>query len=252
MDDLLRQQRRYMDEEWAPSPWMDRRLLTPMADYAWHSSLLAARAHLPDDLAGISMLILSCGQGVDTHFFQVEGADAITVTDISPRVLDVASERCPGIRGVIADTEHLPFKDGAFDIVGVRSGLHHLRDPYAGLRDMARVARAAFFFIEHHQTGLTPLLVRLGVLEDKEEEGNEVYRFVREEVADVLKSLGVARYTIQTAWFLQVPPILHLSKRIPGRWAAGLLRGFVRLFNGLFWRTGNCIVTVAHRVRREE
>jgi ubiquinone/menaquinone biosynthesis C-methylase UbiE len=247
MSDLMRKQRRYMEEEWTPPPWRDRPSLTPMADYAWHSSLLACRARLPEDLSTASMLIVSAGWGEDTHFFQVEGVRDITVTDISERVIALTPERCPGARPVLADTEYLPFRDDSFDFVGVRSGLHHLEHPYDGLREMARVARRGFFFIESQDTPLVPLLVKLGVLEAEEEVGNTVYRFKRYEVMRRLRELGAVDHTIQTAWFMQIPPVLALSKHIPGKLPALALRAFVSVFNVFFGRWGNCMVVVARK-----
>ncbi|MBN2308975.1 MAG: class I SAM-dependent methyltransferase [Candidatus Hydrogenedentes bacterium] len=245
MSDLLARQRRYMDEEWTPPPWIERAALTPMADYAWHSSLIACRNRLPRDLTDASILIVNCGSGVDTHFFQTEGAGCVGATDISLRALAAMRSHCPGATPVVADTERLPFPDGAFDWVGVRSGLHHLERPYAGLAEMARVARAGFFFIEAQDTVLVPVLVRLGFLEAEEEAGNRVFRFRRRDVAAQLEALEVDAYTIRTAWFMQVPPLLELSKRIPGRAAAWLLRAFVWTLNLFIGRVGNCMVVVA-------
>ena len=47
----------------------------------------------------------------------------------------------PGITLLEADTLHLPFPDGAFQIVSVAFGLRNLSDTDAGLREMVRVCR---------------------------------------------------------------------------------------------------------------
>jgi SAM-dependent methyltransferase len=236
-----------MNEEWVPPPWHDRAGLTPMADFTHHSSLMACRAHLPTDLGATSLLMVHSGWGVDTRYFQIEGATNIVVTDISERALALVRDRCPGVKAVLADTQHLPFADGAFDWAGVRSGLHHLAEPIDGLREMNRVTGDGFFFIEGQRTPLVPLLVRMGALEDREEAGNEVYRFTRAQVAKELAECGVKSHAIETAWFMQIPLLVNISRSIPGRLPALLLRAFVRTFNLFLGRWGNAIVTVARK-----
>lgn len=240
-------QRAFMNRVWQPPPWLERSTLTPMADYAAFSSLIYCRNELPRDLSNLSLLIVNCGWGVDTHFFQTEGAARITATDLSERALALAVQHCEGIRTVLAATEYLPFPDASFDWVGVRSGLHHLDDPFHGLAEMVRVARVGFFFIEAQETPLTPLLVRLGFLEAEEEGGNKVYRFNRNEVATRLERLGVHRYRIGTRWFMQLPALVTIARSFPGRLPALVLRTFVFTFNLFFRRLGNAMVVVAFK-----
>jgi len=247
MADLVRTQQHFMEKQWEPSPWLQRSTLTPWADYAWHASLFACRKHLPNDLAPHSFLILQCGAGVDTHFFQAEGAQHVTITDISIRALKLTRQHCNNAPAVIADTQHLPFREGAFDYVGVRSGLHHLKHPYDGLAEMARVAKRGYFFIENQKTLLVPVLVAMGALEYEEDAGNQVYRFTRPEVSQFLNQLGDTQHTIETAWFLQVPPLLALSKQIPGRLPLLGFKALLFAINTLIGRLGNAFCVVAHK-----
>ncbi len=247
MTDLVRTQQRYMEEQWEPSPWLQRSTLTPWADYAWHASLFACRRHLPDDLSNHTFLIVQCGAGDDTHFYQFEGAQRVTITDISVRALRVTQQHCDNPPAVIADTQHLPFRDNAFDYVGVRSGLHHLEHPYDGLAEMHRVANRGYFFVENQKTPLVPLLVWMGALEYEEDAGNQVYRFTRGEVAQFLGKLGAAHYTIETAWFLQIPPLLALSKYVPGRFPLVLFKSLLFLVNRVFGRLGNAFCVVVQK-----
>ncbi len=236
-----------MEDEWEPAPWLERTALTPWADYAWHASLFACRKHLPADLSPYTFLIVQCGAGDDTHFYQVEGAQRVTVTDISVRALHITKRHCKNPSAVIADTQHLPFREGAFDYVGVRSGLHHLERPFDGLAEMHRVARRGYFFVENQQTPLVPLLVWMGALEYEEDAGNHVYRFTRSEVAQFLESLGAAHYTIETAWFLQVPPLLALSKLVPGRLPLAMFKGCLFAVNRIVGRLGNAFCVVVEK-----
>jgi SAM-dependent methyltransferase len=57
------------------------------------------------------------------------------VTDLAPE-LDRVS-----VDFVVADMHHLPFIDGAFDLVTMSAALHHAADPVATLREAARLLR---------------------------------------------------------------------------------------------------------------
>jgi SAM-dependent methyltransferase len=53
----------------------------------------------------------------------------------------VSCDPAPGMRpDVICHAEHLPFADGAFDVVATRVAAHHFADVRAAVREMARVA----------------------------------------------------------------------------------------------------------------
>jgi SAM-dependent methyltransferase len=53
----------------------------------------------------------------------------------------VSCDPAPGMQpDVICHAEHLPFADGAFDIVATRVAAHHFADVPAAVREMARVA----------------------------------------------------------------------------------------------------------------
>lgn len=71
----------------------------------------------------------------------------VTAVDISPKMLELGKRRAAelGIHNVAfvdGTAEALPFEDASFDLVVTRYSLHHVLDPIAVLREMARVARA--------------------------------------------------------------------------------------------------------------
>jgi demethylmenaquinone methyltransferase / 2-methoxy-6-polyprenyl-1,4-benzoquinol methylase len=84
-----------------------------------------------------------------------KGSVAVFGTDFCPPMLAVGREKCQraealaasgacGVRSITlleADTLHLPFPDGMFQIVCVAFGLRNVSDTDAGLREMARVCR---------------------------------------------------------------------------------------------------------------
>ena len=242
MDDFIRQQQAFADEKLPQVPWVERTRLTPLGDVAHHASLMAARKYLPDDLSTTSMLIVNCGSGVDTRFFQVEGTGDMTVTDISTGGLSTTMRYCPDVQPVLADTARLPFADNSFDVVGVRSGLHHLEDPPAGLAEMFRVCRVGCFFIEGHETPLVPVFVGLGMLEAEEEAGNKVYRYTRERFAVEARRLGASNARCTTAWFAQIPWLIRMLESIPGKTPALLWKACLNATNLFVGRMGNCFI----------
>ncbi len=71
----------------------------------------------------------------------------VTAVDISPKMLEIGTQRAgelgiSNIAFVEGTAEALPFADESFDLVVTRYSLHHMLDPLAVLREMARVARA--------------------------------------------------------------------------------------------------------------
>ena len=65
--------------------------------------------------------------------------DLLVGVDLSRGMLEKARGRHTEL--VHADSERLPFADASFDTVIARSLLHHLPDPDAGIREIARVLR---------------------------------------------------------------------------------------------------------------
>jgi ubiquinone/menaquinone biosynthesis C-methylase UbiE len=59
--------------------------------------------------------------------------------DISARMLSYARQRAKNL--VLGDSQELPFRNESYDLVVGRSLLHHLPDPYMGVKEMARVLK---------------------------------------------------------------------------------------------------------------
>ena len=70
----------------------------------------------------------------------------VTAVDISPKMLEFGFRRAlelgiVNIEFVAGSAEALPFEDESFDLAVTRYSLHHIIDPTAVLREMARVVR---------------------------------------------------------------------------------------------------------------
>jgi len=86
-----------------------------------------------------SILDVGCGTGHFTRWFELLGLWAVGL-DISPVMLREA--RRFGMRPAVrADASHLPFEDGALDLVAMITTVEFLRDPVQALQEAMRVAQ---------------------------------------------------------------------------------------------------------------
>lgn len=105
-----------------------------------------------------SALTVCGGAGGEATFLLNYGLKEVTVSDLSEAALTVASQRDPRLKTMVLNAEDADVPDGAFDLVLVREGLHHLPHPVAGLAEMLRIARRAVIMIEPH-SGLVPRMI---------------------------------------------------------------------------------------------
>ncbi len=108
--------------------------------------------HLPRGFRPRRVLDVACGTGLAVSFVldRWPGVNVIG-TDISPRMIDVAAERVPGATFQVASVHHLPFEDGAFDLVTALDGL---LDPTEMLRVLGRKGR---LLVVYSKGGTTPI-----------------------------------------------------------------------------------------------
>ena len=100
------------------------------------------------DAAGIgaaadqAALDVGCGPGALTSVLVERlGADRVRACDPSRSFVAAAQARLPGVDVVTAGAEALPYGDGEFDAALAQLVVHFMRDPVAGLREIARVTR---------------------------------------------------------------------------------------------------------------
>jgi SAM-dependent methyltransferase len=89
---------------------------------------------------GDKVLDVGCGSGALTSRLHSVGV-AVSAIDPSPPFVDAVRTRLPDVavrRGV---AEELPYDDGAFDAALAQLVVHFMKDPEAGIRQMARVTR---------------------------------------------------------------------------------------------------------------
>jgi ubiquinone/menaquinone biosynthesis C-methylase UbiE len=98
------------------------------------------------DLAGLEagqrVLDVGCGPGVLTRELVARvGAANVAAVDPSEPFVDAVRDRLSGVDVGVASAESLPFEDGVFDAALAQLVVHFMREPVAGLREMARVTR---------------------------------------------------------------------------------------------------------------
>lgn len=89
---------------------------------------------------GLRVLDAGCGMGRWLHFAREAGAEMVGM-DVSPAI-DVATAReGEGVDFVQADLRFPPFPPASFDLVYCLGVLHHLEEPLAGVRALAKLVR---------------------------------------------------------------------------------------------------------------
>ena len=98
------------------------------------------------DLAGVAAgqraVDVGCGSGMLTAELVARlGAGSVAAIDPSPPFVEAIGTRFAGVDVRRGAAEELPFGDGEFDAALSQLVVHFMRDPVAGLREMARVTR---------------------------------------------------------------------------------------------------------------
>lgn len=201
-------------------------------------------------LAEMSALVFCGGSGMDAEFLARAGASVIT-SDVSIGAARRARERARRHHVeydvIVADVERLPFADESIDVVYVHDGLHHIEDPYAGLREMARVAHRAVCVTEPADAALTAAAVKAGFALEREEAGNRVARLRLAGVRRALELEGfrTAHASRYAMFYRHEPgPAMRLASLPAVRWLA--ISGF-EVLNRMFGRLGNKLVVQASR-----
>ena len=110
------------------------RVMTAGLDLRWRR-LAAAAAVRPGD----RVLDAACGTGDLALADRRAGAAAVTGVDFSPRMLERARRKAPGLHWVEGDLLALPFAAGSFDAATVGFGVRNVVDLAKALAELRRV-----------------------------------------------------------------------------------------------------------------
>jgi len=201
-------------------------------------------------LRGATAVAVCGGAGMDAELLARAGARPVAI-DVSLGATRRARERFRRRRldvpAVVALAERLPLRDSSVDLAYVQDGLHHLEDPLAGLREMARVARLAVIVSEPTDSPVTRVAVRAGVATDVEEGGNRVARLdaaaaARELRAASFDEIRVTRYAMHYD-----PEVGRLARFLSRRRLAPAARTAAGLLAAAGRPVGNKLVVQAVR-----
>jgi SAM-dependent methyltransferase len=108
-----------------------------------YSTLLAPQlADFAGIEAGQSVLDVGCGPGALTNeLVRRLGPASVSAVDPSEPFVAAVGQRYPGVSVRRGAAEALPFEDKTFDAALAQLVVHFMKDPVAGLAEMARVTR---------------------------------------------------------------------------------------------------------------
>lgn len=137
-----------------------------------------------------SVLIASCGCGIDAHYLLKSYRPRIIYfSDIDPAAAEKTLSNFQNAAFIMTSNEKLSFKENSFDYVFVAASLHHLREPARGLYELLRVSKRALIVVEPNDTFFTRIFQKFGLAREYEEKGgNYVYRFDRRGVMKLTKA----------------------------------------------------------------
>ena len=168
---------------------------------------------------GQAVLDVGCGPGALTEELvgRVGGA-AVTAVDPSEPFVSAIEERHPDVTARLAPAEELPFEEASFDAALAQLVVHFMRDPVAGLREMARVTRdrgVVAASVWDHGSGRGPLSVYWEVVRELDpgardeselagaQEGNLTVLFEQSglhEVEEMALTVSVEHPTFEEWW----------------------------------------------------
>ena len=148
---------------------------------------------------GQQALDVGCGPGALTaRLVDLLGVTAVTAVDPSEPFVEAARARFPGLDASVGVAEDLPYPDATFDAALAQLVVHFMRDPVAGLQEMARVTRGGGTVaaaVWNHASGNGPLSLFWEAVRavDPQEEGEGDYAGVREgDLARIFDAAGLA------------------------------------------------------------
>lgn len=216
-------------------------------NFLFHYSLGICKKFL-GNVKGKKIINLCCGGGADAEYFYKLGAE-ITGVDISANYLKCASVRAKkfnlNFNLLVGDAENLPFKSAYFDYGIVHCGLHHLPNPYEGIKELIRVSKKGIVIVESFNSIFTKLFIKLG-LSNEIEGGHPIYRFDKNSLINFLKENGLKKYNLKTFFIYTREEPLHIYSFFDNKYLFKVFK-FVYNFvnsNGIF---GNRFVLVAHK-----
>jgi ubiquinone/menaquinone biosynthesis C-methylase UbiE len=127
------------DQKAGARRWFDRRAASYESGVTsrWRDPVQRASLDALHIGAGDRLLDVGCGTGAASRSAASVAASVVGI-DLSPEMIRQAQQLAGGFANVhfeIADSEHLPFEDGAFTAVLCSNSFHHYPDPSRAVRE---------------------------------------------------------------------------------------------------------------------
>ncbi len=186
---------------------------------------------LPSSARPKRILDNGCGTGNFIECLKPENQSKIVGSDISMGMLVRAKKRVPSV--LQADSQQLPFKSASFDVVFLRSLLHHLPSPELGVEETARVLTQGGYavFVDTVDTLVSKLPRKL--TEDSEHFSEEHKNFSGKQYLKMLRKDFQIKKVVYFGYIayplLGFPDIMNGFRYVP------LKRLVVPILNGIDW-----------------
>ena len=196
-----------------------------------------------------SILVMCAGEGLEGSILCDLGYTDVTVSDLSPVGVSLAQNRDERLKGLVLNAERAELQDGAFDLVVVQDGLHHLQNPILGFTEMLRLARVGVLFLEPHDSLVGNLI---GTRWERNGEAvNYVFRWTRKLVEDVASSyLGPDSFANLSFSFWHHNTVYHRIGKLlgEGKFALQTISALKFMLDAVGGRAGNqfCGLVLKH------
>lgn len=229
----------------------------PLVRYVTHwrlkESFRRLKESAPDRISSNSRILVMCaGEGAEGSALCDMGFQDVTVSDLSEFGVAAAVARDGRLKGLVLNAESTNLEAGAFDVVVVQDGLHHLQSPIQGFTEMLRVCSVAALFLEPHDSLVGKLI---GTKWERNGDAiNYVFRWTRQLVEDVASSyLGPDSFENRSVSFWHHNIVFHrLGAKIGGgRIGINAIRVIKTILDALLGRAGNqfCGMVIRRRNR---
>ena len=159
------------------------------------------------------VLDVATGAGHTAGAVHDRGVSDVVAADAAPGMVRTAERVHPGVQGVVADAERLPFRDDSFDAVTCRIAAHHFPAPTAFVSEVARVTEPGGIFafednVAPHDDALDEFLNRVERLRDpshvRSHRESEWRAWIEDEGFEIEETLVVTKTIDYRDWVAQL------------------------------------------------
>ena len=196
------------------------------------------------DILHWNVLVICGGTGGEGMALSRIGFGSVTVSDISENALAVCNKLAPNLHTAQLNAEAIDLEDGAYDLVVVQAGLHHLPRPALGLTEMLRIASKAIIVLEPHTGIVTNLLGT--VWEEQGEARNYVFRWNQDILEQITRSYLLSDTATVKAYqeWEHGDVIRKIAKPFPDSMKLVVMKAVYGILNIIFPMLGNKVIGI--------